>query len=86
MSIPLLLSGFLFLFKIPSEVQLSVISSVLGCLWPISSYATQSGNVSRVFMKSAAISASDTDDTTFLMIFAKIRIDPFICCLSLLPR
>jgi hypothetical protein len=72
--------------NIPSAVLLSIINFVAGCLCPISSNATLSGSDARALMNSAAISASDADQTTFLIIFAMIKMEPFINLPSLLPR
>jgi hypothetical protein len=86
MSIPLLRFCFILPFNIQSAVLLSVINLVAGCLCPISSNATLSGSAAPALMNSAAISASDANETTFLIIFAMIRMEPSINLPSLLPR
>jgi hypothetical protein len=62
----------------PSVVLLLVISFVAGCLCPISSNATYRESAALALMNSAAISASEADETTFFMIFAMINIEPII--------
>ena len=75
------------LFNIPCAALLSVIISVAGCGCPNSSRVCLIGTAYFAFMKTAAISASAADDTTFFIILATTCIAPlFFMELSLLPR
>ena len=68
----------------PSADELSVTTGVLGCDCPISSREILSGMADLQFKNKAAISASEADDITCLMILDRVKMAPLLLSLSVL--
>ena len=76
MSMDLVLRGIMVLLVTPTSVEFSHWMGVLGCGHPISMSAWRSGTISLEMEKRPAISASEADDMTFLIIFTIVRTGP----------
>ena len=66
-----------------TAVVLLVVTGVLGCGCPISSSETLRGRAALQFKKIAAVSASDAEDSTCLMIFDRVITAPLLKISSL---
>jgi hypothetical protein len=75
MSIAFDLFCFIFSFKIPNAVELSVWRGVGGCIWPNSVRFTLSGATPWDLYKHAPTSDSSAEGTTFLMTEAILRME-----------
>ena len=76
MSIAWVLFCLTVLFRIPHAVELSVITGVGGCGWPISSRAKQSSSPLQALMNKAPISASVVDAMTVRKILHTVWMGP----------
>ena len=62
---------------IPTAVELSDWSGLVGCFHPISVRVLQSGTISLAVRNEHVISASAADETKYVMIWAMVRTGPF---------
>ena len=77
MSVDLVLRGMMVSLVTPTAIELFHWMGVLGCGYPISMSAWRSGTIYLAMVKGPAISASEEDDMTFLMIYVVVRTGPF---------